>query len=139
MTTHPPQILLGGSGGTPDEIADLSAGDAVDHALADHHADRRQPGPQADVPNAAGVRDHTTRAGLLPPATDPLGLKLGEVPPRLALLQGLIERLLDVLVEMGLVLLDSQDVLAPLLDDPGGDVLLAAHGIDRDNGPLEIQ
>ena len=44
---------------------DLTAGNAVDDALAYHHADRRQLGPQADVPDGAGVGDHATRAGLM--------------------------------------------------------------------------
>ncbi len=40
---------------------------------------------------------------------------------------------------MRLVFLHGQYVLAPLAHDPSGDVLLAAHGIDRHDGPLEIQ
>src|SRR5512135_3124950 len=102
MTAHPLEILLRRTGDTPDVIADLITGNAVDEALARHHADRRQLGPQAalkirclrscpcvfvnnglviaiklvtihfhgfwvprsgmttHVPDAAGVRDHTT-------------------------------------------------------------------------------
>src|SRR5512135_3397109 len=112
MTAHPLEILLRRTGDTPDVIADLITGNAVDEALARHHADRRQLGPQAHVPDAAGVRDHTTGAGLLTTTADLLRLKLGEVHSGLAR-QGLLKRLLDVLVEMGLVLLHGQHVLAP--------------------------
>ena len=47
--------------------------------------------------------------------------------------------LLKVLVEMRLILLHGQQVLAFPLDDPGGDLFLTAHGIDRHHGPFEIQ
>src|SRR5208337_3703864 len=138
-TPNPLQVPLRRPRGAPNEIANLTAGDAVDDALAYHHADRRQLGPQADVPDAAGVGDHATRAGLMTTAANLLRLELGEVDSGLAVLQGFFERPLDVLVEMRLVLLHGQYELASPLHDPSGDVLLAAHGIDRHDGSLEIQ
>jgi hypothetical protein len=139
MTAYPLQILLRRPGDTADVIADLTPGDTVDHALAYHHANRRQLGPQAQVSDPARVGDHTTRAGLLATALDLFRLALGEVHTGLAVLQGLLKRVLDVLIEMGLVLLDSQHVLAPFVDDSRGDLFLTAHGIDRHHGPFQIQ
>src|ERR1700678_3742760 len=42
-------------------------------------------------------------------------------------------------VEMRLILLDGQRVPAFPLDDPGGDVFLTAHRVDRYYGPFKIQ
>ena len=68
-----------------------------------------------------------------------LGRELSEVDSRFAVLHRLVERLADVLGEMRLVLLDRQHVLAPLANDPGGDLLLAAHGVEGHHGSIEIQ
>src|SRR3954447_20051193 len=108
MATHPAEILLRRPGDAADEIADLVARDSVDHALARHHADRGQLGPEAHVPDAAGVRDHATRAGLLATTANPLRLRDGEVHPGLAIFQDLVERPTDVLIEVRLVLLHGQ-------------------------------
>ena len=139
MTTYPTQVLLRRPRRTPDEVAGLTPGDTVDHPLADHHDDRRQSRPQARVPDPLRVGDHTAGARLLATLPGPFGLALGEVDPRLTLIQSLVERPLDVLVEMRLVLLDGQCVLATTADDLGGDVFLTAHGIDGHHGPFEVQ
>src|SRR5271166_6067899 len=135
MTTHPTQVLLRRPRHTPDEVAGLTPGDTLGHPLADHHDDRRQPRPQARVPDPLRVGDFTASATL----PGPFGLALGEVDPRLALIQSLAERPLDVLVEMRLGLLDGQHVLATPADDLGGDVFLTAHGIDGHHGPFEVK
>src|SRR5271157_3644128 len=112
MTTYPTQVLLRRPRHTPDEVAGLTPGDTVHHPLADHYDDRRQPRPQARVPDSLRVGDHTASACLLATLPGPFGLALGEVDPRLALIQSLVERRLDVRVEMRLVLLDGQHELA---------------------------
>src|SRR5450432_3309526 len=100
MATHPAEVLLRRPGNTADEIADLVARDSIDHTFARHHADRGQLGPQAHVPNAAGVRDHAACAGLLATTANPLRLTDSEVHPELAIFQNLVERPPDVLIEM---------------------------------------
>src|SRR5271163_4636892 len=136
MTAHPTQILLSRSRRTADEVAGLAPGDTVDHPLTDHHADRRQTRPQPRVADALRVGDHAAGARLLTTLAGPFGLTLGEVDPGLALVERLVERPLDVLIEMGLVLLDCQHILATAVDDLGGDVFLTAHGIDGHHGPF---
>src|SRR3974377_2018838 len=126
MTTYPTQVLLRRPRPPPPppprgELAVPPPGDTVDHPLADHHDDRRQPRPQARVPDPLRVGDHTASARLLATLPGPFGLALGEVDPRLALIQSLVERPLDVLVEMRLVLLDGQCVLATPADALGGE------------------
>src|SRR5208282_3403314 len=135
MTAHPLHILFSRPVDTPDVIANLTRGYAADYSLTRDHADRSQANPQARIPDAARIRDHTTCAGLVATTADFLRHNLGEVDSRLAVLQGLFKRLLDVLVEMRLVLLHGQRVPASPLDDPGGNVFLTAHGIDRHHGP----
>src|SRR5437763_10251728 len=138
MTAHPLQILVRRPIDTPDVIADLTGEYAVDDSLTGDHADRRQTDPQASVPNPARPGDHTTGARLLMTTADFLRHRLGEVHSGLAVLQDFCKRLLKVLVEMRLILLHGQQVLAFPLDDPGGDLFLTAHGIDRHHGPFEI-
>ena len=55
------------------------------------------------------------------------------------LFQRRVDRLLDLLVERRLVLLDGQDVVGFGLTDLLGDLLLAAHRIDRDQCPGDLQ
>src|SRR6202789_3734936 len=126
MTAHPLQILFSRRIDTSDVIADLTGGYAVDHSLTRDHADRRQTNPQARVPDAAQVLDHATGAGLVAPAADFLRHALGELDSRLAILDCLFKRLLDVFVETWLILLAGQRVPASPLDDPGGNIFLTA-------------
>src|SRR5512142_3437599 len=109
MAANPVQVLLRRPGRAADEVAGLAARHAIDYPLADHHHDRRQPGPQTRVPDPLGGSDHTAGAGLLPTAPDLFGLALGEVHPGLAPVQCLVERPRDVLIEMRLVLLRTGD------------------------------
>src|SRR4051812_44361080 len=136
MAPRPPQVILGRPRGAADEVADLIAGLPADLTTADHHDDRRQPGLQPRIPDPSRPGDHAACAGLT--ATTPVlvRLTLGEVQPGLAMLQRLIERPTDILVEVRLVLLDRQQVLALTGDDVGGDLLLTPHGVDRHHGPF---
>src|SRR5208337_1667021 len=52
MSAHRLEILLCRPVDTPDVIADLTAADAVDFAIAQNHADRGQVDPQPRVPDA---------------------------------------------------------------------------------------
>src|SRR5918997_3987185 len=122
MATHPAEIFLRRPGDAADEIADLVARGHLDHAFARHHADRGQLGPHAPVTDAAGIRDHATRAGLLAATANLLRLSDGEVHTGLAIGQGLVKRPTDVLIEMRLVLLHGRRILALLADDPRGDL-----------------
>src|SRR4051812_23138560 len=126
MAPRPPQVVLRRPRGAADEVADLIAGLPVDLAMADHHDDRRQPGPQPRAPDPPRVGDHAARASLTATAPDLLRPALGEIRPGLAVLQRRVERPTDILVEMRLVLLDRQQVLATPVDDVGGDLLLTA-------------
>src|SRR5208337_4035143 len=139
MSAHRLEILLCRPVDTPDVIADLTAADAVDFAIAQNHADRGQVDPQPRVPDATRVFDNTTCARLVPRAMDLFSVTLGEVDPGLAFIQGLVKRFLDILIEMRLVLLHGQQVLTTPLVDPCGDVFLTAHGINRHDGSPEIQ
>src|SRR6516164_8858559 len=139
MAPRPPQVVLRRPHGAADEVADLIAGLPVDLAMADHQDDRRQPGPQPRVADPPRAGDYTARAGLTATAPDLLRLALGEIHPGLAVLQHLVERPTDILVEMRLVLLDRQQVLALPVDDGGGDLLLTSHGVDGHYSPLEVQ
>ena len=55
------------------------------------------------------------------------------------LLQRLVDGFLDLLIELGLIRLDGQDVVAFALADLVGDLPLAAHRVDRDQGPADLQ
>src|SRR5512142_1456106 len=138
MAPHPPQGVLRRPGRAADEVAGLAARCAVDYPLADHHHDGRQPGPQARVPDPLGGGDHAATAGLLPTAPDLFGLALVEVHTGLSPIQHLLERPLDILGEMRLVLLDRQHVLAPLTDDGGGDLLLAPTPVNLRDGFVQV-
>src|SRR3954447_23850056 len=70
--------------------------------------------------------------GLLRPGYAPL--QAGEVG-----LQRRHEAIVNVLAQVRLVVLDRQDVVAAAGDDLGGDLLLAAHRVDRYQGPLEVE
>jgi len=48
------------------------------------------------------------------------------------------ESLLDGRVQLGVIVLHGQDVIALGLDDLPGDSLLAAHCIDRDDGAFHV-
>src|SRR4051812_29208763 len=108
MTAHPSQVLLRRPGRTTDEVADLEALHTIDHPMADHHHNRREPLPETRVPDPLRLGDHTTSAGLPATAANFFRLPFGEVHTGLALIQRLVERPLDVLVEMRLVLLGGQ-------------------------------
>ena len=55
------------------------------------------------------------------------------------LLQRLVDGFLDLLIELRLIPLDGQDVVASALTDLVRDLPLAAHRVDRDQGPADVQ
>jgi hypothetical protein len=67
------------------------------------------------------------------------GLMLGDLCVLEAVCLLLGREYLDVLWEGTLVTLEGEDVIALLIDDFLGDVALAAHGVDGDDGPLDRQ
>ena len=44
-----------------------------------------------------------------------------------------------VLAEMRMIVLERQDVVAAAGDDLGGDLLLAARGVDGEDGVIQVQ
>ena len=112
---------------------------ARDRALAQAHADRRQLGPRVAV--ADPVHDFHDHAGaLLDPAVALLLLRELAYPSGRQLpVQGLGDHGPDVLQQLRLVLLHRQHVVAAAGHDLGGDLLLAAHGVDGHQGPLQVE
>ena len=93
------------------------------------------PAQRPRVADPLRLGDHTATPGLLATAADLFRLTFSEVHPGLALIQCLVERPRDVLVEVRLVLLDRELVMATPVDDLGGDVFLTTHGVDGHHRP----
>ena len=70
-------------------------------------------------------------------------LLLGDVAPRagqdLLVLEHPVEVVGEVLIQVGLILLDGQDIVGLLLAHLRGDLLLTTHGVDRDDRPGQLQ
>ena len=117
--------FLGTEAARADVVARLQFSDLVaDHPLRDNAADRLAAGPQLGVDLRAAGGDpaelqHRSAVGavhVLEAVASPLGIA---------------DEIAHLLVQRGLVTLDGQQVIAPLVDDPGGDLALAAHGMCR--------
>ena len=52
---------------------------------------------------------------------------------------GELEMIADFLVEIALVAFDVEDVVTAFFNDLGGDFALGAHGVDSDDGSLEVE
>ena len=50
-----------------------------------------------------------------------------------------VEKELDLTMQGCMVVLESQDIISPLLDDATSDLLLASHGVNRHRRPVQLQ
>ena len=53
--------------------------------------------------------------------------------------RGVVEIAFDVVVQSGLVVFDGEEVVGAALEDGGGDLGLAAHGIDGDQRAFQFE
>src|SRR3954447_3964672 len=133
------QVLLRRPREAADEVAELDALDALHDAAAHQHADRRQPLPQPRVTQPLGTDDDMAFAHLLSTAIDLLGPGHAPLQSREIGLHRRHEAVVDVLMQVGVVVLDRQDVVAATGDNLGGDLLLAAHRVDGHQGTGEVE
>src|SRR5208282_3120215 len=112
---------------------------AFDLTLTDTHADYFHSFPCLQVAYPNGIVQDQIRPPLLTTMTT-----LDRVPaiPRIILevtIQRLAYAFLDVIEQVRLVVFHWQDIIAVTFHDLFGDLLLAAHGINRDQSAVQVQ
>lgn len=122
-----------------DKITKLIAGFAAKGSLRVTHAERRQSRPCFGVTNARSVvLDRITAIRFAAVATLPclIGVvfQTNKIP-----VTGIDKGRLDVVVEMFLIFLDRQDVVAAALDDLLSNGLGTAHRINRHQDAMQVQ
>src|SRR5262249_13973098 len=122
---------------TADEITHLRTGLLPYRALAVAHANRPQAAPLLPPAQPRHLLQDGVAAALPTTMTPLLGLVKGQLGG--LVVQGFLQTLLDVLQQLFLVALDRQDVVAAPSDDSLGNLLLAAHRVDADQSPLQLQ
>src|SRR3984885_4297237 len=127
MITQRFSIDLGAGFATTDEVADFTRGLSLNRPLTQTHADSGQTGPLRALPQCVGVMEHGIRAILLA-SMAPLARRIHVVlQTGKVLIESLAQCLLDILQEMLLVVLHSQDVVGTAIEDLLGNGLLATH------------
>ena len=133
MRTHHGRQRLGAQGARADVIAPLEIGLLVAN---DPHrvdaSDRDALGPVGRIDDALGRQHRSDLAD---------GASVAALDPIAAVDRGdavlIDEGGLDRFEQLGLVALDHQQVVALLRNDLFGNAFLAAHGVDRDQQPLD--
>lgn len=121
-----------------EERADVSGLLAVTHAREDRHADRPEPFPAAEPRQVLRGRHLHVSSSFF--ATMPGFLRHvpTRVHPREVVRDALVDIINDGLVQLALVSLQRQQVIGLTLDDLRGDGRLGSHGVDRDDGSVEV-
>src|SRR5437868_6915069 len=104
MVAQRSTIVPGAPLPTANEVAGLSAGFAVDRALAETHAHHFQLGPLGPITNTGKVMDHHATALFLPAMTALVRRVLLDHRGRQFSFQGLLDRGLNVLQQSLLIL-----------------------------------
>jgi hypothetical protein len=139
VTPDRSQVLIRRPHEAADGVAELHALNALDHATAQHRANRRQTRPQPGVTDPLGGHDHMTLPQLLATTIALHRLRHARFQAREVGLQCLRETRLDIRVQVRLVVLDGQNVIPAARDDLGGDLLLRPHRIDRHQRPGHVE
>src|SRR5271155_809670 len=139
MIAQSPSILLGTHQTAAYEIMHFLTFLALDLALADTHTNRFQSDPRLVMANAHRIAQDEIRPLLGAPVTLFAGLISIPTQAREVTIQRFAQTVLDVFEQVRLVVFDCQDIVTASLDDLFGNVLLAAHGVDGDQSPLQIQ
>src|SRR5262249_51330993 len=132
-------LILGTRLLAADEVTHLLTRLTTDDPLALTHADRRQPGPSLSIAESFGVLEDGLTAILLPAVTAFPRLRGVVLQASEVMVKRPGDRLLDVIRQMLLVVLDRRHVVAALVKDLLGDGLLAAQGVDGHQGAVQIE
>ncbi len=137
MTAHRLCEPLRGDRFAEDVVPDFHAVLAVALRVADRHADGLQSRPAFPVGQVCGDRADPIVPRLF--ATVAVRVVPPDFGPHEIVLQVIVEEGHDPLVQRRLVPLHRQAVVGLLTHDLPGDLGLAAHGVDRHQGPRNLQ
>src|SRR5690242_5206322 len=113
-----------------DEETDLRRGLIVHRSLTATHANNTQVSPGIVIANPPGIANDGITTLFPPPVASflrDIGVVVEADEVRFT---GLLETVLQIGEQLLLIALDGQEVMAPFGPNLGGDLLLAAHGID---------